>query len=48
VNGGQAELAGSVWEKTKSGEAFGLVKRLVVQTWERWKDSDDNDDKSGD
>ena len=44
-SGGQSELASAIWEKTKSGEAFGLVKRLVAQTWERWRDSDDDDDK---
>jgi hypothetical protein len=48
-SGAQAELADSIWEKTKSGEAFGLVRRLVAQTYERWRDSsDDSDDKSTD
>jgi hypothetical protein len=30
VAGAQAELADSIWEKTKSEEAFGLVRRLVA------------------
>jgi len=47
-NGAQGELAGSIWEKTKSGEAFTLARRLVAQTWERWRDADDNEDKSSD
>jgi len=48
INGTQLELAHTMWEKARAGDAFVLVKNVLETTKEKLKELGDDDDESND